>query len=176
MAAFPARRTAQAIGRVDHRRRESVVCTFHGQSHVGLVHRHRLCRAARNLSRRQPARFAHGADALANDFRDSGYDVQRLIRVIVHPEAYQRACRQPGIPAAKVTTIGPPTRSSGWKSKCCWTSCWMELARRAIWKNSAGGWPNWCTRLARQFVTQMGTDDMAEVANFEETIPRSHAA
>lgn len=123
-----------------------------------------------------PPLVPEALDALAKDFAGSGFDVKHLLRTICLTEAYQRACvtgahsqDAPKLWAAypvKALDVEPlfatilqatgaePLLDKATKGK-------VEVIR-AAW--------------VRQFVTQMGTDDMAEVADAETTISKTLAS
>jgi hypothetical protein len=121
-----------------------------------------------------PPTLPAALDALAADFRDHGYDVGRLIRVICATEAYQRACRQSGAPATASHDYW-----SAYPLKALEIEVLYDIVLQAtgadvsLGKHGTKATELMRTSVARQFVTQMGTDDMAEVTNFEETIPRA---
>ncbi len=123
-----------------------------------------------------PALVPEALDVLAKDFADSGFDVRHLLRTICLTEAYQRACVTGASPAdapklwaaypVKPLDVEPlfavalqATGADSLFSKL--TKGNVELIRSA-----------W----VRQFVTHMGTDDKAEVADAETTIAKMLAS
>jgi hypothetical protein len=112
--------------------------------------------------------------ALTDDFKRHGHDLRRLIRVICATEAYQRACH-----VDKATPAEGPRYWASYPLKQLDVEELFDVVLQAtdaetyIDRLSKQNLDLVRTSFARQFVTQLGTDDMAEVANFEETIPRA---
>lgn len=122
-----------------------------------------------------PALVPEALDALARDFAGNGFDVKRLLREICATEAYQRACVE-GANAAD------PKLWSAYPVKPLDVEPLFNITLQAtgaeplLDKLTKGNVPLVRSAWVRQFVTQMGTDDMAEVADAGATISRMLAA
>lgn len=118
-----------------------------------------------------PAAVPAALDALAADFVAHDFDLHHLLTAITATHAYQRECRQATSSAAPLWSAFPIKaldvevqfdvllQASGSESLLDkLTKGKLELVRNAY---------------VRQFVTQLGTDDMLEITDFDETIPQS---
>lgn len=115
-------------------------------------------------------------DALAKDFADSGFDVKHLLRTICLTEAYQRACatgtHSQDAPKLWVAYPVKPLDVEPLFATILQATGAEPLLDKATKGNLAVIRAAW----VRQFVTQMGTDDMAEVADAETTISKTLAS
>lgn len=111
--------------------------------------------------------------ALSDEFVASGYDLKHLFRAICNSQAYQRAC---------VEDTSAATRHGYWSSfpiKALDVEVLFDAivdasdAVTAINRVTKNNFPLVRGAFIQQLVSQMGTDDMAEVTEPEETIPRS---
>lgn len=119
-----------------------------------------------------PPTLPEALETLADDFRAHGHDLKHLLRAICHSAAYQRACDE-GLRAEQ---------HSYWASYPIKPLDVEELfdaivvgtgAKAALEQSSKGNFALIRGAFIQQLVTQMGTDDMAEVTELEETIPRA---
>jgi hypothetical protein len=120
-----------------------------------------------------PAVLPETLATLTADFKTHDFDLKHLLRTICNSTAYARACRPspanstshaywasyPVKPLDVEETFDVVLQATGSEAYLDRsTKNNVQLVR---------------TSFSRQFVTQMGTDDMAEVAESEETIPRA---
>jgi hypothetical protein len=110
---------------------------------------------------------------LADDFVAHGYDLKHLLRAITNSTAYQRAC---------VEGTTSPGQHNYWSTYPIKPLDVEELfdaivesteSKTALEKMSKNNFPLIRSSFVEQLVSQMGTDDMAEVTELDETIPRS---
>jgi hypothetical protein len=110
---------------------------------------------------------------LATDFVEHGYDLRHLLRVICNTEAYQLACRAGG---------GDGGRAPLWSAyplKTLDIEVLLDVVFQAteadkfIDRLSKGKLDLLRQSFVRQFVVQMGTDDMAEAADADESIAQA---
>jgi hypothetical protein len=119
-----------------------------------------------------PAVLPQTLQTLADDFVAHGYDLRHLLRAICNTEAYQRACRAPGKPGAHALWSRFPLKSLD-------IEVLMDVVLQAtdagkfLDKTSQGKLPQLRIAFVRQFVTQLGTDDMAEVTQSEEALAQA---
>jgi hypothetical protein len=118
-------------------------------------------------------------DALAADFTAHDFDLHRLIRVICASKPYNLACCADPIQNPKSKIQNPRSLWSRYPLKQLEVEVLLEEVLQAT------GSTEYLSRVssknleliriafARQFVSQLGTDDMLEVTNFDETIPRA---
>lgn len=120
-----------------------------------------------------PAVLPETLHALADDFVAHHYDLKHLLRVICNSEVYQRAC---------VANHSEAGQHHYWASYPLKSLDVEELfdavvaatdAKPPLDKATKNNFPLVRNAFIQQLVTQMGTDDMAEVTELEETIPRS---
>src|SRR5262249_45439466 len=120
-----------------------------------------------------PATLPETLKALADDFAANRYDLKHLLRAICNSDAYQRAC---------VTLVREPGKHHYWASYPLKSLEVEELFDAVVEATDAKTQLNKATKnnfllvrnaFIQQLVNQMGTDDMAEVTELEETIPRS---
>lgn len=120
-----------------------------------------------------PATLPETLKTLADDFAGSRYDLKHLMRAICNSDAYQRAC---------VTSTREPGKHHYWASYPLKSLEVEELFDAVVEATDAKTQLNKSTKnnfalvrnaFIQQLVNQMGTDDMAEVTELEETIPRS---
>ncbi len=120
-----------------------------------------------------PATLPETLATLTADFKAQGHDLQHLLRVICNSTAYTRACRSsPASASGHAYWANYPVKSLDVEEtfdvvlQATGSEAYLDhMTKHYVWlvRNA----------FARQFVTQMGTDDMAEVAEAEETIPRA---
>jgi hypothetical protein len=109
------------------------------------------------------------ADVAAHDF-----DLHRLIQVICASRPYQTSCR-----GAEDSKSAADALWSRYPLKQLEVEVLLESilqgtgATAALGAVSRGNLEMIRTSFARQFVTQISSDDRSEVANFDETIPRA---
>ncbi|MBS0209174.1 MAG: DUF1549 domain-containing protein [Planctomycetes bacterium] len=120
-----------------------------------------------------PALLPETLKLLADDFRGSGYDIRHLLTVILNTQAYQRACVELKLPPDK------PTYWASYPIKALDVEELFDMivqasgSKPAIDKLTKSNFMLVRNAFIGQFVTQMGTDENAEVTELEETIPRS---
>jgi hypothetical protein len=111
--------------------------------------------------------------ALADDFVASGYDVKHLIRVICNSKVYQLS--------SKPSSVSKGAEHEYWSRyplKPLELETFLSVLGRATGgerqiQNMLEGNEFARERFLRQFVVALGTDDMAEAKDFEETIPQA---
>ena len=119
-----------------------------------------------------PALAPDALNALAKHFADSGFDVKHLLRTICLTEAYQRAC------AAGSHSQDAPKLWAAYPVKPLDVEPLFAVTLQAtgaeplLDKLTKGNVELIRAAWVRQFVVQMGTDDMAEVADAETTISK----
>lgn len=142
-----------------------------------------------------PPTLPAALETLAADFTAHDYDLHRLIRVICASRPYQLACRaevaqgsdigpnQPEASNPKSQITNPQSSAHVLWSRYPLKQFEVEVLLEVVLQGT--GSTEYLTRLsqknldlirtsfARQFVSQLGTDDMLEVTNFDETIPRA---
>jgi hypothetical protein len=120
-----------------------------------------------------PATLPETLSTLADDFTASGYDLKRLIRIICASDAYGRAC---------ISLDRAPGKHHLWAAYPIKALEVEELFDAMVAATDVEPLLNRATKnnfalirnaFISQLVSQMGTDDMAEVTEPEETIPRS---
>lgn len=120
-----------------------------------------------------PATLPDTLKTLSDDFALHGYDLKHLLRAICLTQAYQRAC---------VEEPRSPDQHHYWASYPLKTLDVEELfdaivdatgAKSLLDKTTKNNFPLVRSAFIQQLVSQMGTDDMAEVTELEETIPRA---
>jgi hypothetical protein len=120
-----------------------------------------------------PATLPETLATLTADFKAQGHDLQHLLRVICNSTAYARACHSSG------SSSGGHTYWASFPVKSLDVEETFDVVLQAsgseVYLDRMTKHYVWLVRnaFARQFVVQMGTDDMAEVAEAEETIPRA---
>ncbi len=120
-----------------------------------------------------PALLPDTLQALADDFVAHQYDVRHLLRAICQTEAYQRACAPTHKPSGEFLLW------SRYPVKPLEIEVMLEAVLGAtgsgpyLDKISKGKLSLVRDSIASQFVMQMGTDDMAEVTDFDETVPKA---
>jgi hypothetical protein len=118
-----------------------------------------------------PPEVSAALDALANDFVANGYDLRHLVRAICATEAYQLSAR------VKSDSATEPALWSSYPLKQLDIEVLLDVIVQAadaeahLDKLAKGNFELVRNAFIRQFVTQMGTDDMAEATAFEETVP-----
>jgi hypothetical protein len=111
--------------------------------------------------------------ALSADFVASGYDVKHLIRVICNSKVYQLS--------SKPSSVGKEAEHQYWSRyplKPLDLEVFLAVLARATGNERQigavlEGNEFARERFLRQFVVALGTDDMAEARDFEETIPQA---
>ena len=125
-----------------------------------------------DLSPNNPVLVPEAFQLLTTDFQEHGHDLKRLLRVICNSEVYQRACRPNPEPASENLWASYPLKSLAIETL-------LDVVLQAtdgeayLDKITKGQAAKVHGAFVRQFVTQMGTDDMAEVMETEDTIPRA---
>jgi hypothetical protein len=110
---------------------------------------------------------------LADDFVEHGHDLRHLLRVICNTEAYQLACRGGGAEGGRAPLW------SAYPLKTLDIEVLLDVvlqateADRFIDRLSKGKLDLLRQSFVRQFVIQMGTDDMAEAADADESIAQA---
>lgn len=113
-------------------------------------------------------------ELLAHDFVEHDYDIQRLIRIIANSQAYDRACHAPSGDLARGHTLWSTFPVKALEVEELFDAVVTAGdAESALAKISNDKLSLVRSAFVRQFVQQMNTDDMAEAAQVEETIPRS---
>src|SRR3954447_5790292 len=130
-----------------------------------------------------PAVLPAALDTLAADFVEHDFDLRRLIRVICASRPYQLACRAPGEREASASrsssTAAVPDLWSHYPMKQLEVEVLLETVLQAtgsvdhLSALSARNLELIRGAFARQFVTQISSDDASEMTNFDETIPRA---
>ncbi|MBL9090037.1 MAG: DUF1549 domain-containing protein [Planctomycetaceae bacterium] len=120
-----------------------------------------------------PALLPATLDALATDFRAHRYDLRHLLRAICLTEAYGRACVDLELSA------GAPSYWAAYPVKALDVEELFDAVTQAtdgeaaLNRISKNNYELIRGAFVQELVTQMGTDDMAEVTELDETIPRS---
>ncbi|HEX4129855.1 MAG TPA: DUF1549 domain-containing protein [Pirellulales bacterium] len=112
-------------------------------------------------------------DALADDFADHAYDLQHLLRVICSTGAYGRACVDLQRSAKEETYWGSFPLKALDVEELFDAICTATDTDDRLDRLSKGHFDMVRNAFITQLVSQMGTDDMAEVIEQEGTIPRS---
>ncbi len=122
-----------------------------------------------------PAVMNQTLELLANDFIANGYDLHHLLRTICATEAYQLACRADAATVAE----GHPKLWSAYPMKRLELETQLDVmlqatgAREALNRLTKSNLRLIRQSILKQFVTQLGTDDMAEATSFDETVPQA---
>ncbi|MGC3969225.1 MAG: DUF1553 domain-containing protein [Pirellulales bacterium] len=120
-----------------------------------------------------PPTLPETLDTLAVDFKDHDYDLRHLLRAVCATEAYQRSCVDLQLPAGKHDYWAAYPLKALEVEELFDAVIQATDARSGIDKLSNNYFDLIRSSFIQELVVQMGTDDMAEVAEPEETIPRS---
>ncbi|MBN8625150.1 MAG: DUF1549 domain-containing protein [Planctomycetes bacterium] len=120
-----------------------------------------------------PPTLPEALDALAADFREHHNDLRHLLRAICATEAYQRDCVNLQLPAGKHAYWAAYPVKALEVEELFDAVAQATDAKTGIDRMSKNNYELIRNSFIQELVVQMGTDDMAEVAEPEETIPRS---
>ena len=120
-----------------------------------------------------PATLPAVLEALSVDFRDHKYDLRHLLRTICNTEAYGRACVELDLDAGKHNYWAAYPLKALDVEELFDAVVQATEARAGLDKIANNQFELIRGSFIQELVTQMGTDDMAEVSEPEETIPRS---
>ena len=109
---------------------------------------------------------------LADDFKTNGYDLKCLLRHICASSAYQRSCGASGQASQHPYWSSYPLKALEVEELFDAITAATNI-RVQLDKTTKNNFMLVRNAFVQQLVTQMGTDDMPEVTELEETIPRS---